>query len=1551
MLCNRHVTGATILFCSLFAFACSKQQNLNLDQDNFGFFKSSEAREACLSANLSQWELTGAFLHKLLRCASNRSEDGGETLPATQQLLSELRPDQMQRVINFLLLTDPKGSTHEERYPYLVAFTTLLDRGLTAGEAQGLNLSGERLVDLQSFLLSFNPARTQKLLTHWSQSGRLDRLMADLGRFLEGLEDDNLEALTHELLAGRTLRSEFLAISRELLEDEALMAAIERSLEGQATLIYTPEQAERVRTEWRQPMAPDEALQDPAPDTNTLGPTPAQRLQSVAQDLGPEDVHKLSRMLLSLWEAFRGLSPEAQQSLQDRLTQGLEGTLDQHGSPSRWFLAVLQDLQALKASDLNTLTAAFKRLVTEDNDPTLDTLRAKIGANRLMDQTSELLLRGGPVPGCSSLTIEGLARGGSHETDAYGLWYNTLRVLTEANTACEGRAPLLAALENWSGVTISDDCNGATSDRLCVQKRSRSDELIRSYWSSPYQEAPIEQILRLVESSLAELRHQSTLDPYTLKNYGLAHVRFEASGIDAIWKKIRAAAPKNIHELANLDLALARDPDFRGRLAPDFLEIMLASKVEKLGSIASQFQDLVPETESEQRDETLNKRAMRTLAGLYTGGPFEEALRTKTSLNQVLRSKQPENTALAEFFQHNPASLSWFLFRHHQADSIFRSPEFAALGNEDILPFVSLGNWLTDFTSFDELQDPGDPRYDVRFTTLSRSDVIQPLQAIRSFDPTAPASNSAWGLWQQQLSSSALVSKDVPPALSKDFEQWSGVTWTNDVSSPETWRDLIQTQEPNWAREALRLNREFFDVQDYTPEEARILTLYYVRHYLKWPFLLPKDRVLRSDPLPLATSSSYQAPVRGFFNTSFLISKAGYDFPLYSRMVPDALRAGTTTSLEVLQKSALPSFADYTAQDGFFPITKQRRATSLSQLKLDTSNPSLRLFSTFNLMTYTRQGQDYLPQPLVGFGNKVCQSNDATKTSCPVEIQAATDEEAYQKYQTYVSEVLAHHFCPLLAGEVLGRPVEWQRRLGLKIEDAKTCDGLRLVTELSEDPLRFPLWLSQHILDDVFTMGRVAHLKPSLAQIPSALRYYKLKATDLSLEQRASRWLRESRGIWHHANAASQSRRQFFAVQFWAGAPSILNSYFDAVQQSLDKDSWKQTLIQAYQREEQNPQEDMLRALLNRFIREQERLAAQDGTLLELALTLLQRLQEYPSERLLLARLLADYRQLETYEFLGKDLPFAIFGLFEGQFDWQNPGIRFSKFLGQRETLQAWAIWAGLFPAGDWDEFLAHLAEAWKELGPLEEQVRLTRTLSQEGVRLGSLWQAQYQQVLAESWDDILLRWRRADYSAEFEAAWMRVLKFWGAPLKLFDGRTGPSAQTLLENWLPLLLGRAPQLIVAHQETGGIQELLFWPRLFRDALTSFEQEPLGSLALSRFLASPELDFANGQRWQRILVEEEARSIASQALTTLSNVKESLWQAVMIEATDLVGRLQKPLAFLQRRIVWQEDPDHNAYRRALDHLYGLSDDPDLRQKQIEVLTLWLRDEEAAVSSAP
>ena len=99
------------------------------------------------------------------------------------------------------------------------------------------------------------------------------------------------------------------------------------------------------------------------------------------------------------------------------------------------------------------------------------------------------------------------------------------------------------------------------------------------------------------------------------------------------------------------------------------------------------------------------------------------------------------------------------------------------------------------------------------------------------------------------------------------------------------------------------------------------------------------------------------------------------------------------------------------------------------------------------------------------------------------------------------------------------------------------------------------------------------------------------------------------------------------------------------------------------------------------------------------------------------------------------------------------------------------------------------------------------------------------------------------------------------------------------------------------------------------------------------------------------MEEEARSIASQALTTLSNVKESLWQAVMIEATDLVGRLQKPLAFLQRRIVWQEDPDHNAYRRALDHLYGLSDDPDLRQKQIEVLTLWLRDEEAAVSSAP
>ena len=145
-----------------------------------------------------------------------------------------------------------------------------------------------------------------------------------------------------------------------------------------------------------------------------------------------------------------------------------------------------------------------------------------------------------------------------------------------------------------------------------------------------------------------------------------------------------------------------------------------------------------------------------------------------------------------------------------------------------------------------------------------------------------------------------------------------------------------------------------------------------------------------------------------------------------------------------------------------------------------------------------------------------------------------------------------------------------------------------------------------------------------------------------------------------------------------------------------------------------------------------------------------------------------------------------------------------------------------------------------------------------------------------------------------------------------------------------------------HQTTGHISEALFWPRLLLSYLEAIDTEEPGSRAMAHFLATDSLGFRDGAIWQNLLVRSETRQRLTSALAALVEVPQKTWRMALQESTEVIGRLQKPLSFLKTHIRWKQDPDANAFKQALEQVYALSSDQELRQRQIEVLGLWLSD---------
>lgn len=1521
---------AWLLCIACFVSSCWGKQKDSKNTPDFGFFKTSDAEQACVNTNVSQWELNAKFLHNFLSCASNKSVDGQETLSGLQNLLAKLDEAKMQKLLDFVLTVDPKGATHEERYPYLLASTTLLDRGLVDGKIAGLNLAGERLGTLQDFLVSLDASKTKTILSTWSRSGHLAEVLNEFGAFVDQLQDNSLESATHELLAGHTLKPEFLSLSRRFLKEDLLFTNLSDILAKKSARALNPLEQTQLLAPYRETMlaSDSQALEIIRPESTTETTSLAE-LSRQHEQYSPSELKGLSDFLLSYWKSYQKLSEAERKSLDLRLLDATNGLFGQGANSAKLGMALLRDAASLKAKDLDRTTYALEQLLQEGSNISLEAIRAKVGSSKLSYQLQVLLSKGGKVPGCSFFDQAVLDGDGEFNDFA-----NALNRMTRPQSDCGGRIPLVVAIESITGITIAETC---ANQAVCLAERiplATSQEL----WGT----AEIDSALtkKLVHDSLDQLRTLTSVDPFALYNLQLARDRVDTQFVTDLQKRIESSSDWSLKGLAATDDALSLD--YASTLQKDFIEKLLTYRIETLASQSAQFADLAPEQASEI-DASVEARASRIFAGLYSDGPMVGLIASKLDLSRFAFTA--DQLDLKRYLESHPSIWSRIVYRAKQADGIFRSPTNGGLTGEAMLTFSGAGSSIRNYLGYearaDALLQPV-----INQSTSQR--IIQPLQATRVF-ANDDQGHSAWALWSQHYANGPLMVKDVPAELTQKLQDWYFTTLLPTVSDDAFWPELSATFQAPAPR---GLSADYYDVVPYSPEEARLISFYYLKQYQKLSPTLPRagDVAFGKSSAPKSDLGSFADPIRGCFNTSYLV-KDDFEalYTVYSKYFSKSLRGSSRVS--DLKNAVLPDYAGFQAQQASWTFAEQAQVNDVFRLTDDSESP-FSLLSSLDLLTFSKPQSKFIPQTLVGFAGKLCRSKTKdpanpsiwieTPTACPLDFQGTTEEEAYNKFRDYVSQQAVQLVCPLLASDDFGPRMIWAQRLGLTLDNQALCQASPSLLEA----YRFPTWHSARVLNDIFTMGRKATLKAGLVQVPSALRFYKLKAKGLTADALASTWLQQGKGIWNQSNALDQRRREFFAGDFWVGSPKLLDAYLNLLSQHLDPFSWRTILIAYGERNEQGESKDTLRDLIRLFSSEQRLSAAAGESAITFTLKLIDKIADNPEYRSFISSFVTDLNSSSSYDLYSNELPLALVQLFPAgvnDFDWKDPGLRFSKFIGQHSILLSWQLIGESFSPGDVNRFIQTTQEALHTIPEFGDRVGLVTKLSEEAVQVGTLYIPSESTHLSERFETLAQTWNRVSLGLEFRKQWASLVSKLDSPLAGLNDQETLTGEAMMESVLSAAIVRGPSLLNKIQQAGDFAEPLFWRNWADSFLATIESQGDGALALTNFIGQKRFDFGNGKLWMNILHPTDLQNKAILALDAVDSIPEHIWRGALEEGTDISARLVKALSYLRSHLLWKFDPDHNAYRIALDQLFELSQDQNLRDKQLELVKLWLNGE--------
>ncbi|MFW7381904.1 MAG: hypothetical protein ACOH5I_24065 [Oligoflexus sp.] len=1517
---------------SLNLFSCQRQEQ-EFPHADFQAKKTEQARAACDDTQLiREMSLSGHFVYKLVLCSSNQSSSGEESMDDIVRLVKKLGPDQMDRFTSFLLRPRPSGNSPEETYPYLTAMSYLLERG-TDGDS--LSLTAERFGPLQNFLLAIDPTRAIELLMDWKRSGELNEILEEISQFLDMQEPGALSALTNEILTGKVWGASFLANSLDILRHDPLMYELEALLKPElGRSLADSSQVKVCFDEWlnrQDGQIADERCQPQTLAEDTEQVLGASRFASGMADLSEEERENLIATGLAFLDHFSTINSEERYDFSLRLMQSLEEFWQHNRENSRYLAALLDLILSSQAQDFAEVRQAAATLLEPNYDPTLNKLRAKIGESMLQEQLEDLLVKGGDIPGCEGLQLAGLA-----SSDAsFASLANALQEFLSPHPACSNIPPLLAAASTGMNAFFHTDCNGVNSSLPCIPFENPPSELFQA--GLAITENPALQG-RFLHGTLRQIRTELQLDPYYLQSQNLAVGAIAPEIFDVLIKQAKRQEAWTAADLVELDQWLSTQKKLQELLIADFLERLLSLEAERLAAMGQQFQQLIPEIPvSDFRSEF---KAARVFAGLYPGGPYEWQM--KHDLQSIVTSFDILPPALAERFSEDPTELRMFLQRLKDADAIFKNPSYAKQ-NEDLIrvwvPGSSIGDYL-GFTSSGEW-------------SLFHDQMLRPAL---NFSPSLDPEDANWALWDRFMLRSALISKDIPAHLAKDFETWAmGLYgqffdqsyWLGRQELAEDWQ--LRPDDPSLP--------DYFDSQPYETWEARAIMMYIMQHYYKSDRLLPAKAQFSGSDM-----TSAEQPLQGFMNASFLSSPYEVNKPwsVFISLFPETLKAvAAENSYTALRQNLLPTYSELgldASGEGFFEVRGYGFRRNIDDFSPEIFSERLKLFSSLNLLSFTQDRNAAYPQPVVGFAGKVCSpARDAETMPCPIEIAAdLSAEQAYEEYRRYIQAQFDQSFCPLFQPE-LAQALRWDELLGFSQSEWQPfCQNQSNDWQRYEwdESLRFPTWVIAAVSQDIFQLGKNPRLKSEIHSLAAHMRWLKLQAPDerqagLQKSDRARAWLQTS--SWQVSpSAAGKARyRQQAAATLWSDQPTLLHYYLGAIEEALPAEIYEIFLIEKGQTDPATGERIAgIEELLGLFIRLQEKHEELGSSSLRLLLDMQAELVDNHAARQALAHILLQQNSLQNYDFLGRDLPLALMGLFGNRFDWQDPGLLFAKQVLLRPHLSGFVTASNRIRSSELQTGLDLLQEQLDRLGEAADQERILRIFLDLGRRQLSAYQTgregSFQLQAAQQMDRLLKVLTLSRFDQAFHQNFHRWIGHFKTELSQLDGKPGPSLRDFLGQSMNFFITQAGSLVELHWQakTSSRDEEFYWSNLGLDLLEPIQADRANATAFRNFLADPRLGLTGDDPLMKESLSDPAtRNEMVALLDSFEKAEQSEWLAASQEMGDFLRSTQRFLVYADERMVWK-DKGSAELAQSLRMLRRFAEDAgDLWDKQLELIDGW------------
>jgi len=1053
-----------VLFIMVFCLSCTKQKIQKLSNDRT-MYKSAQALKSCEAIELpTSIDFNGKFLYHFFRCFSDKTPDGQETMGSLLDIMTSFEVAGMENLTSLLKYSKTTKNSKIE-YPLMRTMVTWVERGVVSDDQIDSKNFSERFGILQDLLKDFDPSFAFNLLLESQNDQQLQTILNLSGDLFNKIDPNIFLSYWRSFLENHESRQKVISVIDSTVNDEDLWSEL--------TSLTSFSPSFDLSSASQTNCLDDFLVTYSRTDTEVLCQMDTVHELKDAGDRLDELLRKLDQptkkqFYQSTGEFFKNITqvpPDLRLSRLLRFKKGASDAWLEQKNPLLNTIGIGNLLASTKVQDLDHLIAAIKALIEDPNIPALFFANLKLGNTRLEKKIIDLIYKGGQVAGCKNLVLRG-TQGISQQND----FYRVISTFFYPHPQCEHElSPVISLVVHE--LNRFNNCENDFNDEFCISPETLA-KFKKSFAQIPFdqflnnQEVEPDLLKRVVENALMEVASELKKEPYYLRFNHLAYGLVDEKVMSDLRDKISNMDHLSPGSLALLDQEINNDENLNKILVSDFLEKIIAHKIERLKMISYEFNNVAIHGS--------DYRLYRVLSGLYSSGPLENLINDELSYPRVKKI----------FGENLPGSvyrLKETLMRAHGSANLFHDNRLEF--NDSELDFRLIGDKNRGMT-FDE-------KGVFKFTRQ------KPRQLKDVF-------SNHFLRFESLFNNGDLMGKDVAEQKADEFSSWIENVFFKQVSATAYWKEALKNHQfmPRLANE-----RDFFAITPYTVNEFRKIAHFNAINYLSVVNFLPsgdenrfyisQDKVIKKQ---------FMGPM---INGEFNWSTFNWHYPAMFNWKPgeDGTIAFSHIRKTIAELITLESYKKMTSSGPFqFSLDEKNQVYDVINL-FDHEKEIFKILQSLNLLTQNKN-KDYLPVLSLKNG---CHSDASSASDCPITFfkDGENEQRAFNDLKNYIADIYLLSLCPYLDATQGGID------LGIILDkkaDLDFCNNLNnnYLTDahsgFSNDEI-YPHSLKKSIMMDVLTMGKSNHLRPGLDNLVSQIRYHKAKQQKYSDTLLLNFWL------------------------------------------------------------------------------------------------------------------------------------------------------------------------------------------------------------------------------------------------------------------------------------------------------------------------------------------------------------------------------------------------------------------------------------------------------------